>query len=79
MARLGRLERPTSGSGEHGIFLMRYENFRLCYILLAVTTTRAWTVCTRSAQIWTWNYHVFITPVWRVSPFRRSRRFTCPL
>jgi len=26
VARLGRLERPTSGSGEHPTFLTRYEN-----------------------------------------------------
>jgi hypothetical protein len=40
MARLGRLERPTSGSGEHGIVLTRYENIGLYYIRLADTTTR---------------------------------------
>ena len=42
MARLGRLERPTSGSGEHGNVLTRYENIGLYYIRLAVTTTLAW-------------------------------------
>jgi hypothetical protein len=47
MARLGRFERPTSGSGDLEVILTRCENFGLYYIPQADTTTKISSVLNR--------------------------------
>jgi hypothetical protein len=51
MARLGRFELPTSGSGEHPPYWTGYENFVLYYTRQRLTTIRICTVCSRFERI----------------------------